>query len=138
MSSVLGATRRTAKTRLDLRFEAVYGTQNETKITNNQRFTGAFDAADLGELVLDWRDGRPVRLRDIAEVRETLVDRKSFVISQGARSIAVNAHREIGVNVLDVMDGLREAAPKRARREGRRPHAHYFHPDRSFPASRPA
>ena len=74
------------------------------------RFTGAFGAEELGELVLEWRDGLPVRLRDVADVEVALVDRKSFVLSNGVRSIAVNAHREIGVNVLEVMAGLKEAA----------------------------
>ena len=74
------------------------------------RFTGAFDAAELGSLVLEWRDGLPVRLRDVADIEVALVDRKSFVLSNGMRSIAVNAHREIGVNVLEVMAGLRTAA----------------------------
>ena len=74
------------------------------------RFTGAFDAQDLGDLVLEWRDGLPVRLRDVAEIEVALVDRKSFVLSKGARSLAVNVHREIGVNVLEVMAGLKEAA----------------------------
>jgi multidrug efflux pump subunit AcrB len=35
---------------------------------------------------------------------------KSFVITRGERAMAVNAHREIGVNVLEVMDGLKVAA----------------------------
>ena len=74
------------------------------------RFTGAFDAQALGDLVLDWRDGQAVRLRDVATVEARMVDRKSFVITLGERAMAVNAHREIGVNVLDVMDGLKEAA----------------------------
>ena len=74
------------------------------------RFTGAFDAGELGELVLEWRDGLPVRLRDVADIEVALVDRKSFVLSNGVRSIAVNAHREIGVNVLEVMAGLKRAA----------------------------
>ena len=74
------------------------------------RFTGAFGAGDLGDLILDWRDGLPVRLRDVADIEVALVDRKSFVLSDGVRSLAVNAHREIGVNVLEVMAGLREAA----------------------------
>ena len=74
------------------------------------RFTGAFDAEDLGDLVLEWRDGLPVRLRDVAGIEVSFADRKSFVLSKGARSLAVNAHREIGVNVLEVMAGLKEAA----------------------------
>ena len=74
------------------------------------RFTGAFDAEELGDLVLEWRGGLPVRLRDVAEIEVSFADRKSFVLSKGARSLAVNAHREIGVNVLEVMVGLKEAA----------------------------
>ena len=78
------------------------------------RFTGAFDAQNLGELVLEWRDGLPVRLRDVADIEVALADRKSFVLSNGVRTIAVNAHREIGVNVLEVMKGLRAAAAELA------------------------
>ena len=52
------------------------------------RFTGAFDAEDLGDLVLEWRDGLPVRLRDVAEIEVSFADRKSFVLSKGARSLA--------------------------------------------------
>ena len=74
------------------------------------RFTGAFDAGDLGGLVLEWRDGLPVRLRDVADIEVALADRKSFVLANGVRSIAINAHREIGVNVLQVMEGLKRAA----------------------------
>ncbi len=73
------------------------------------RFTGAFRADELGEMVLDWREGRPIYLRDIATVEKRLVDRSSFVITQSSAAMAVNAHREIGVNVLEVMEGLRQA-----------------------------
>ena len=85
------------------------GNANVGKRRYTLRFTGAFDADQLGELVLDWRDGRPVLLRDIADIDVRMVDRKSFVITKGRRSMAVNAHREIGVNVLDVMEGLQLA-----------------------------
>ena len=78
------------------------------------RFTGAFGAEELGELVLEWRDGLPVRLRDVADIEVALVDRKSFVLAKGVRSLAVNAHRELGVNVLEVMEGLKKAAAELA------------------------
>ncbi len=74
------------------------------------RFTGAFSAEQLGDLVLEWREGRPVMLRDIADIDVRMQDRKSFVITKGERAMAVNAHREIGVNVLEVMNGLKRAA----------------------------
>ena len=74
------------------------------------RFTGAMDAETLSGLVLDWRDGRAIRLGDVATIEVGMVDRKSFVITKGDRAMAVNAHREIGVNVLEVMEGLKAAA----------------------------
>ena len=85
------------------------GNVNVGKRRYTIRFTGAMDAETLGDLVLEWRDGRPVRLRDVAEVEVGMVDRKSFVITKGDRAMAVNAHREIGVNVLDVMKGIAAA-----------------------------
>ena len=78
------------------------------------RFTGAFGVEELGGLVLEWRDGLPVRLRDVADIEVALVDRKSFVLAKGVRSLAINAHREIGVNVLEVMEGLKKAAAELA------------------------
>ena len=86
------------------------GDVNVGKRRYTLRFIGAFDAGDLGALVLEWRDGLPVRLRDVADIEVALADRKSFVLANGVRSIAVNAHREIGVNVLTVMEGLKAAA----------------------------
>jgi multidrug efflux pump subunit AcrB len=73
------------------------------------RFTGAYDVAELGGLVLDWRDGLPVYLADIATIDIEYADRESFVINKEGNSIAINAHRESGVNVLQVMDGLQQA-----------------------------
>ncbi|MFQ5468708.1 MAG: efflux RND transporter permease subunit [Gammaproteobacteria bacterium] len=73
------------------------------------RYTGAYDVGDLSEMVIDWRDGAPVLLRDVANVEVRPVDRSSFVIQNGQLAMAVNAHRETGVNVLDVMTGLRKA-----------------------------
>ncbi len=73
------------------------------------RFAGRFGASELGNLVVEWREGRPILLRDIASVEVKLVDRTSFVIAKGANAMAVNAHRETGVNVLEVMAGLKLA-----------------------------
>ncbi|MFQ5487885.1 MAG: efflux RND transporter permease subunit [Gammaproteobacteria bacterium] len=74
------------------------------------RFSGSYDVEALKEMVLDWRDGHPVLLRDVADVALQPEDSSSFVIQNGRLAMAVNAHRETGVNVLKVMDGLRVAA----------------------------
>ncbi len=74
------------------------------------RFAGQYNVDDLGEMVLDWREGQPVYLRDVADIDVRMVDRTGFVIQNGQAAMAVNAHRETGVNVLEVMAGLRQAA----------------------------
>ncbi len=74
------------------------------------RFAGTYPVSQFGELVVDWREGRPVLLRDVARVELLPVDRTSLVINQGTHAIAVNAYRESGVNVLKVMKGLQQAA----------------------------
>ena len=54
-----------------------------------------------------WRNDRPIYLRDVATIEEKLIDKDSFVLTKGSLSIAINAKRESGVNVLDVMTGLK-------------------------------
>lgn len=68
------------------------------------RFSGKYEVEALGELVLDWRDGRAVRLKDVARIDLTLRDRTGMLSQNGGPSIAVNVVPEAGVNVLDVMD----------------------------------
>lgn len=73
------------------------------------RFAGTYPLDQFGELVVDWREGRPVLLRDIASVELKPVERSSFVINQGESAIAVNAYREPGVNVLRLMSDIQDA-----------------------------
>ena len=74
------------------------------------RFAGKYEIDKLGEMILEWRDGKPIQLRDVADVELRYVDRNSFVIQNSEAAMAINAHRETGVNVLEVMEGLRQAA----------------------------
>ncbi|WP_436715947.1 efflux RND transporter permease subunit [Roseiconus lacunae] len=58
--------------------------------------------------LLAVRDENPVYVRDVAEVRLGHKKPTGLVRRFGESSIAVNALRETGANVLDVMAGLRE------------------------------
>ena len=73
------------------------------------RYTGSLDPIELRNLVLEWREGQPIYLRDIATVELQKADRDNFVITRGEPAIAVNAYREGGVNVLAVMGDLQTA-----------------------------
>ena len=71
------------------------------------RFRGKYDADELGELVLEWREGRPVFLRDVAQVGMEMVDTTNILHESGRPSIAVYVVPETGVNVYEVMEGVK-------------------------------
>ena len=93
------------------------GTNNDTSGGFNDigrrqytlRFAGKYELSEFGEMVLDWRGGNPVRLRDIATVDVVMRDSSGFLTKNGINSIAFNAQAEKGVNVLEVMDELKVA-----------------------------
>ena len=62
---------------------------------------------DIANIVVAYRDGVPVYLRDVARVE--LNHRKAgvHVFNQGETVIAINAIKEPGANVLDAMAGLK-------------------------------
>jgi multidrug efflux pump subunit AcrB len=81
------------------------------------RFRGKYEADQLGELVLEWRDGRPVFLRDVARVGMEMVDTTNILHQNGRPSIAVYVVPETGVNVYEVMDGVKAAVQDMAGNE---------------------
>jgi multidrug efflux pump subunit AcrB len=73
------------------------------------RYAGKYDLDEFGDMVLDWRGGNPVRLRDIATVEVTMRDPQGMMVQNGVESIAFDAQVEKGVNVLEVMEELKVA-----------------------------
>ena len=72
------------------------------------RTLGQFRSPEqVEQQLLAVRDGNPVYVRDVAEVRLGYKKADGLVRRFGESSIAVNVLRETGANVLDVMDGLR-------------------------------
>ncbi|MCO6044533.1 efflux RND transporter permease subunit [Aeoliella sp. ICT_H6.2] len=59
--------------------------------------------------LLAVRDGRPVYVRDVAEVQLGYKKAEGLVRRFGESSIAINCERAGGANVIDVMEGLRTA-----------------------------
>ena len=73
--------------------------------------------ADVEAVIIARRNGAPVYVRDVASVKLDYKDPTNIVRQSGRSCIAVNAIRQPGANVLDIMDGLREAV--RELNEGR-------------------
>ncbi len=65
--------------------------------------------AQVEEVIVAYRDGAPVFVRDVAKVRLGYKKPTGLVRRYGDTAIAVNCQRETGANVLDTMAGLREA-----------------------------
>ncbi len=86
------------------------GDIDEGKNRFTVRTLGQFKSVDeLENLVITKRDDIPVYVRDIAEVKLGYKKLEAFVRQKNEQSVAVNAQREVGANVLTVMEGLREA-----------------------------
>lgn len=73
------------------------------------RTLGQFRSPEqVEEQILAIHDGTPVRVGDVASVREDFKKPDGFVRRFGVSCISINVQRETGANVLDVMKGLQE------------------------------
>src|SRR5690606_30587692 len=74
------------------------------------RTLGQFRSPEQVEnLAIRVENGEPVYVRDVAEVRLGHKKPDGFVRRYGINAIAINAVRDTGANVFDVMEGLRKA-----------------------------
>ncbi len=71
------------------------------------RFAGRYRPDDLGELVLDWRDGRPVRLADVATISVERGDRNSLAVQNNNPAIAIQILKESGADVLATLNAVK-------------------------------
>jgi multidrug efflux pump subunit AcrB len=72
------------------------------------RYAGKYELDEFGDMVLDWRGGNPVRLRDIATIEIMLRDKAGGILADGKPSISFNTQVEKGVNVLRVMEDIKK------------------------------
>ncbi|SFM97187.1 efflux RND transporter permease subunit [Dokdonella immobilis] len=72
------------------------------------RFTGRYKADDLGDLVLAWRDGRPIKLGDVATIEKRPPDQQFFVYQNGNPAIGLQVLRSPGANVLGTLEQVKK------------------------------
>jgi len=73
------------------------------------RFEGRYDPEQLRNQVLEWRDGRPVRLGDIAEIKVDRGLRRDIVIQNGNPAMGIRIDRQNGANVLAALTEVKAA-----------------------------
>jgi len=91
----------------------------------NLKGTGDYASVeDIADTVIAEREGRPVRLRDIAEVGWSTEEPRTLARHNGVRAAFVTANMKDGYNIFDVQDGIdariadfRERLPDGARLE---------------------
>ncbi|WP_129642282.1 efflux RND transporter permease subunit [Peristeroidobacter agariperforans] len=68
------------------------------------RYAGRYDVDQLGQLVLAWRDGQPVRLSDVAVVEARPPDQLFYSHQNGNPAIGLQLLRAPGANVLSTLE----------------------------------
>lgn len=72
------------------------------------RYSGRFDPDSLHEQLLEWRDGRPITLGDIAEIKVGLPDRASLASQNGNPAVGIRVDRESGANALLALNRVKD------------------------------
>ena len=73
------------------------------------RYSGKYEADKLASMVLEWRDGKPILLSDVAVVAQTFQDRTGLLTLNGEPAIAMNTNAETGINVIEAVTEVKQA-----------------------------
>ena len=85
------------------------GEINDADRTLLLRSPGQFTNIDeIRNLVVLTREGVPVYLRDIADVRDTTEDRRSFMRINGMPGIRMSVTKQSGTNTIQIAEGVRK------------------------------
>lgn len=71
------------------------------------RFEGRYDPAQFQDLILEWREGKPIRLGDIAEVKVDRGKKQFIAIQNGNPAMGLRIDRANGANVLATLSRVK-------------------------------
>ncbi len=69
-------------------------------------------AADYRDLVVAYRNGDAVRLRDVADVQDSVQDLRNLGLADGKPAVLVIVFRQPGANIITTVDAVRAAVPQ--------------------------
>jgi multidrug efflux pump len=72
----------------------------------------ATHAAQYRNLVIAYRNGAPIRLADIAEVKDSVEDLRNAGLVNGKPGVAVILFRQPGANIIQAVDGVKAELPR--------------------------
>ena len=71
------------------------------------RFTGRYEPDELSEFVLEWRDGRAIKLGDIADISVTRGEQVLTNTQNGNPAVAVRVDKETSANALQTLNAVK-------------------------------
>ncbi len=69
-------------------------------------------AADYAPVVLSYRDGASVRLRDVADVVDSVQDVRNYGLANGKPAIVMFLLKEPGANIIETVQNVRDILPR--------------------------
>jgi hydrophobe/amphiphile efflux-1 (HAE1) family protein len=84
------------------------GTQSREIKTNDQ----LFQAADYRDLVVAFRNGAPVQLKDLGSVVDSVEDVRTQGLLNGKTAVMVVIFRSPGANIIETVDRIRDLLPQ--------------------------
>ena len=82
----------------------LWGTDKAYSVQSNGQLS---NAADFGALIVSYRDGAPVRLRDLGRVIDSVQDNKTASWYNGKRAIVLAIQRQPGTNTVKVAERVK-------------------------------
>ncbi|EJL88341.1 cation/multidrug efflux pump [Herbaspirillum sp. CF444] len=84
------------------------GDRNWQIYANDQAKT----AAEYAPLIVSYRNGSPVRVRDVAEVRDSVADLRNAGSANGKPSVLLILNRQPGANIIETVDSVMALLPQ--------------------------
>ena len=69
------------------------------------------EAEAFGNLIVTWRNGAPVRLKDIADVRDGVQNDKGGALIDGEPCVVLAIQKQPGTNTIQVVEDIRKILP---------------------------
>ena len=69
-------------------------------------------AADYRPLVIAYRNGAPVRLTDVAEIRDSVENLRNLALFNGKPAVLVILYRKPAANIIDTVDRVKAILPQ--------------------------
>jgi HAE1 family hydrophobic/amphiphilic exporter-1 len=101
-SAVVAATSNAAKGTLT-------GSKSSFTIIANDQIT---DAAQYQDLIIAYRNGGPIRIRDVGQAISAATDRYAAAFHNNAPAILLNVYKQPGANIIDTVERIKAVLPR--------------------------